>query len=62
MPNGVVWYNDTGLGGVAHVSCDHCYKLMGAESLHCLDSGEWDAAVPTCEGKDWNIHSLSAYT
>ena len=39
------------MGDVAQVWCgDSCHVLRGnAEKMRCLESGEWDSAIPHCQ-------------
>lgn len=40
--------SDFAFGGSVVFSCDVGWVLQGSKTLECLDSGKWDAAVPTC--------------
>lgn len=39
------------VGSKATFSCPAGYGLRGDEVLQCLDTGQWSATVPYCEGK-----------
>ena len=50
VTNGEVTITHTAVGGVANVSCDHCYKLNSHRSgiLRCMTGGIWNNPIPTC--------------
>lgn len=50
VTNGEVTITHTAVGGVASVSCDHCYKLNSQRSgiLRCMTGGIWNHPIPTC--------------
>ena len=39
------------VGSQATFSCPTGYGLRGDDTLECLDTGQWSADVPSCEGK-----------
>lgn len=47
--NGKVSYAHLLFSRSVTYSCQQGYRLQGAETLTCLETGEWDQEAPTCE-------------
>uniref|UniRef100_A0A8D0GC18 Sushi, von Willebrand factor type A, EGF and pentraxin domain containing 1 n=1 Tax=Sphenodon punctatus TaxID=8508 RepID=A0A8D0GC18_SPHPU len=46
--NGRYSYTNLHYGQTATYSCDRGFQLEGPNALRCLETGEWDADVPSC--------------
>lgn len=42
------------MGSEVVFSCDNGYELIGSSQLQCLETGDWDDAVPYCRGESWS--------
>ena len=56
--NGDTTVTSTIVRSVARHSCDDGFILVGSPERTCLDSGNWSAPLPSCEGtiRDSYIH------
>jgi len=50
LANGVINYNNQGVGGVATHSCDSGFSLSGEPVRTCGADGTWSGSIPTCVG------------
>ena len=41
--------DDVTFGGEFTFTCDRGYRLVGSDSLLCMEDGRWDAEVPVCD-------------
>ena len=58
--NGVTTGTSTTFGSVVTHACDVGFKLVGENSLTCicLESGNWSAPLPVCEGKFCTVSDM----
>ncbi|XP_051818518.1 sushi, von Willebrand factor type A, EGF and pentraxin domain-containing protein 1 [Antechinus flavipes] len=46
--NGKLSYTNLHYGQTISYSCDRGFRLEGTQTLTCLETGDWDVAVPSC--------------
>ena len=51
ITNGQVITNGIRVGDIVSFVCNPHYELMGEKVLRCMNTGQWNASEPKCEGK-----------
>ena len=48
VSNGILSTQETTVDTIVHITCNSGYQLNGESTIHCLESQQWSASVPTC--------------